>query len=59
LEDDHDSTHALVPASRFLVCGCCSGVVPKLDFVQLGKVLLVSGCTAEVAFGAVMRNGLV
>jgi hypothetical protein len=52
-------THALIPARSFFVRGCSSGVVSKLDFVQLGKILLVSGCTTEAAFATVMCDGFV
>jgi hypothetical protein len=52
-------TYTFVPASGFFVRGCCARVVTELDFKQLGEVLLVSGGTAEVAFAAVVRNGLV
>jgi hypothetical protein len=52
-------THAFIPARSLFVRGCSSGVVSKLDFVQLGKILLVSGCTTEAAFATVMCDGFV
>jgi hypothetical protein len=55
--DKNIRTHALVPASSLLICGCCTGVIAQLHFVEVGEVLLVSGCAAEVAFAAVMCDG--
>lgn len=47
-------TYALVPASGLLVSCTCTGVITKLDFIQLGEILLVSGRTAEIALAAVV-----
>lgn len=52
-------TYTLVPASSLLVRGTCTTVVAELDFVELGKVLLVSSCATEVALAAVVSDGSV
>lgn len=52
-------TYTFIPASSLFV-GCTgASIVTELNFVQFGEVLLVGGCAAEVAFAAVMSNGLV
>lgn len=52
-------TYALIPSSCFFVRCCRTSVVTQFDFKQFGEILLVSGCTAKVAFAAVMRDGFV
>lgn len=53
------ATYTFVPASSLLVCCCRTGVIAQLDFIQLGKILLVSSRAAEIAFTAVVVNGSV
>jgi hypothetical protein len=49
----------LVPSSCFFV-GCArAAVVAELNLIEFSKILLVGGCAAEVAFAAVMSDGLV
>lgn len=52
-------TYALVPTSCLFVSSCSTHVVAKLYFVKFAEILLVSSCAAEVAFVAVVCNGLV
>jgi hypothetical protein len=52
-------TYAFVPARSLFVRGSSSGVVTKLDFVQLGKILFVSGCATEATFAAIMCDGFI
>lgn len=52
-------TYTLIPPSCFLV-GCArAAIIAELDLIELSKVLLVGGCAAEVAFAAIMGDGLV
>jgi hypothetical protein len=52
-------TYTLVPPSCFLIGSARTTIIAELYLVKFGKVLLVSGGAAEVAFAAVVCDGLV
>lgn len=52
-------TYALVPPGGLLVSSRSPGFIAKLDFEKFSQILLVSCGAAEIAFAAVVGDGLV